>query len=195
MTSEWSSIDAGFFETCPECNLLKFLYTKSRKDCRTCERLSVQLNWANRIVYDSRGSDKKKGWDTSSSEYIDSEFVESLERQCTYCSVKLVCGFGINRKRCRNGLTIDRISNDLPHLKTNVHTVCSECNGVKGDSYTHEEMLDFGPYLKSKLSQRCYSCKDILPTVMFHRRTRSRSGYDGVCKMCSAVRTKRRKLG
>lgn len=39
---------------------------------------------------------------------------------------------------------LDRIDNDQPHIKGNVQTACTECNIIRGNRFTVEEMKLLG---------------------------------------------------
>lgn len=39
---------------------------------------------------------------------------------------------------------LDRIDNDLPHVKGNVQTACTECNLMRGNRFTAPEMMRLG---------------------------------------------------
>lgn len=39
---------------------------------------------------------------------------------------------------------LDRIDNNLPHIKGNVQTACTDCNLMRGDRFTVDEMMTIG---------------------------------------------------
>ena len=55
-----------------------------------------------------------------------------IQAPCVYCGTTEV-----NRG-------LDRIDNNLPHVRGNVQTACTDCNLMRGDRFTVEEMLLLG---------------------------------------------------
>ena len=60
------------------------------------------------------------------------EILEYIVQPCVYC--------GTTTKN--RGL--DRIDNSLPHIKGNVQTACTDCNVMRGDRFTVQEMKLIG---------------------------------------------------
>lgn len=60
------------------------------------------------------------------------EILAFIEQPCVYCGTDTA-----NRG-------LDRIDNNLAHVKGNVQTACTECNLIRGDRFTVEEMKRIG---------------------------------------------------
>jgi hypothetical protein len=60
------------------------------------------------------------------------EILRMILQPCVYCGTTTA-----NRG-------LDRINNSLPHIKGNVQTACTECNVIRGDRFTVEEMKRLG---------------------------------------------------
>ena len=113
-----------------------FFKRKSNKDgffeqCKDCHRTSQQIDWASRIVGNSRKHDKDMHRPTDSADYIDKPWVQDLVRDnpnCHYCNVPLAYGRGVNRQTHPRGLQLDRMDSVLEHLKSNCVTCCRTCN-------------------------------------------------------------------
>jgi len=86
------------------------------------------------ILYDSRGSDRKKellGND------LDFNFVEDItSRGCSYCG------------DLTGRISLDRIDNAKPHTKNNVVPACFRCNYIR-NSMPYEAWLHIVPLVKS----------------------------------------------
>ena len=110
-------------------------------------RNSAQKHFDRIIVTASKQKDEKSGLYTPDG-YIDRKWVlEQQARQnnlCYRCNVPMKSGIGINRKSCRNGLTVERLQNDKCHLKTNcvlVHKHCQYMNRRHHNGYTPKDQL------------------------------------------------------
>ena len=124
-----------------KCSMCKqkdctFPKRKTNKDgldnqCKDCHRAYQQINWASRIVANSRFNDQKMHRPTDSDDYIDRSWVQQLVRDnpnCHYCDVTLVYGKGVDRKSHPCGLQMDRMDSSLEHLKSNCVQCCNTCN-------------------------------------------------------------------
>ena len=70
------------------------------------------------ILYDSRRSDRKKGFDND----LDREFIaQEIAKGCAYCGETAI------------RMVLDRIDNKIGHIKTNVNPSCCRCNHIRGD--------------------------------------------------------------
>ena len=47
---------------------------------------------------------------------------------CFWCNVNFAYGKGVDRRRTPNAITVDRISDDLPHVVENCVLACMRCN-------------------------------------------------------------------
>lgn len=84
------------------------------------------------ILKDCRSSDKKKGRIGD----LDRSFIDTMiSKPCSYCG-------DINNK-----MTLDRIDNDLGHLKSNVVPACYRCNLFRGNM-PYQAWICFSPVLK-----------------------------------------------
>lgn len=92
-----------------------------------------QRSKASKMIASYRCSDKKKGYECD----LDIEFVinEIFSKNCTYCD-------GSERIGC------DRIENIKGHTKINVIPCCIECNRMRNDHFTVEEMKEIGNTIK-----------------------------------------------
>lgn len=115
-------------------------YYKICRNCSNIKRIAPRINIPEikaeiqppqKIIYQSRSSDLKKGlvFDLSK------EFVEnSLEKACTYC------GFP--------STGLDRIDNTKGHSEDNCVPCCKECNVSRNNSFTQEEMIIIGKAIR-----------------------------------------------
>lgn len=92
---------------------------RKRKNFMTRKRRMDPARRAYIIVMDSSRNDDCKGRDND----LDIDFVEVLiSKGCAYC--------GVSRDDCQ--ITLDRIDNNIGHLKTNVNPSCFTCNLTRG---------------------------------------------------------------
>jgi hypothetical protein len=102
-------------------------------------QMKTPLGVAYRIFTSSRGTDKQCGRyqekDFITTEWVLSQ-VENPDLKCHYCSRAMAFGEGINRglhiglDGHYNGLTIERLDNDLCHLQSNCVFACRGCQGI-----------------------------------------------------------------
>ena len=97
--------------------------------------------WFNRIVRDSRYNDRRQDrYISPEHEYIDTETLLFLQQhqqnKCYYCQCQMNW---LERRISKNGLTVERQNNDLPHYKSNcVGLCCKSCNSKR---YSREHGL------------------------------------------------------
>ena len=95
--------------------------------------------WYNRIVRDSRYNDRCAGRiiDTRIP-YINTkvlfEFQNRQENKCYYCYVSLNW---LERRTCKQGLTLERIDNKIPHYISNCRGLC--CKSCNSRRYTRDQ--------------------------------------------------------
>ena len=78
------------------------------------------------------------------------EFLEFTSiTMCHYCGSLILWLPRKKYKKYTNSHHLDRKNNELGYTKNNCVVCCWECNRVKGSSYSYEEMLLIGPYLRS----------------------------------------------
>jgi len=83
-----------------------------------------------------------KGWELTRGEYE-----ELANRPCHYC------GFPINE----TGIGLDRISDTQVYRADTVLPACAECNRIRSDKYSVEEMLVIGKTLAQLKQQRLHA--------------------------------------
>jgi len=128
--------------TCKEEKLLdNFTFRKDRQSyiycCKPCERLrdrkSKQKNWITGMVKNAKAKDKKKKFNNKN--LITRKYIENQHKlqnnKCFYCDCEMKYGIGINRQENIKGITLERISSNLPHTNSNCVLICSECNTMK----------------------------------------------------------------
>ena len=96
--------------------------------------------WYNRIVRDSRHSDKKKKrTNYEEADFIDADRLLELqneqENKCYYCFEALNW---MERRSSKQGLTVERLDDFLPHIKSNCVLACKSCNSAR---FTHKRGL------------------------------------------------------
>ena len=74
------------------------------------------------------------------------EVLAFIQRPCVYCGTETA-----NRG-------LDRIDNSLPHIKGNVQTACTECNIMRGDRFTVDEMKRIGLVVAQIRADRLQGC-------------------------------------
>ena len=81
---------------------------------------------------------------------------------CHYCNGSL--GIGPHRRKTTGGkeynwgYKVDRKDNNLGYLKGNCVACCWECNNMRGDRYSYEEMMMLAPILKEIRLKRIAKC-------------------------------------
>ena len=102
---------------------------KYKKEYAVKNRKYRKQNWAKKKVWGCSQQDRKYGLITDiPPNYIDEEFLinirETQRWRCHYCSSLMQ----MENMKDRDGLTVERISNDLPHIKSNCVLACHACN-------------------------------------------------------------------
>ena len=84
--------------------------------------------WQHRIVSHSKCSDRNSERDWEPDSYITAEFLTNLRKiqhnLCLYCKYPLIT---FNRKQ-HNGLTVERLDNEIAHTRDNSRICCHACN-------------------------------------------------------------------
>lgn len=93
---------------------------------------------ASKMVSQYKLKDKKRGYTSG----FDFEwFIDNiLDKSCVYC--------GSDKK-----IGADRIDNNIGHTKENIVPCCYRCNVVRGNSFTHEEMVKLGQFIKHNIDK------------------------------------------
>lgn len=79
---------------------------------------------------------------TDACDLTTNEIVELISQPCIHCGTT-----DLNRG-------LDRIDNNLPHIKGNVAPSCAPCNFARGDRFTFEEMKRIGAVIKQIMADR-----------------------------------------
>jgi len=93
--------------------------------------MRVNDRWYFRAVRDSKTSDRNAGRLFNNEEYITTlaliDMQQKQKNKCYYCQ-KFMDWIS---RRGINGLTVERLNNDLPHHTTNCVLACKSCNSKK----------------------------------------------------------------
>jgi len=113
---------------CRDCGGSSFCVHNRRKShCRDCG--DVIKKTIDRFIKDSKNSDKKYNR-LDIVNFIDRDFckllIEESNNKCCYCECELE--LIIN---CPNLISIERINNEIGHIKSNVKISCNHCNVSK----------------------------------------------------------------
>jgi hypothetical protein len=118
------------FKTCNNClRLVREYKQRNQEHIKQVNRAWVTLHWARRMVSHSRASDKLYNRVASPTDaYIDPGYLHRLRAQqhnrCAWCTDDMQ---EFNRKRA-DGLTIQRLDNNKPHIMANCLLACHACN-------------------------------------------------------------------
>ena len=130
-------------ELCSKCKKTKCC---KQKQCVTCRGRSKQSRlkhiqterdyqskrWAYRACVHSRIADKNANRTYKSNTFITPprlEFLRTLQQnECIYCHTTMQ----IKHRRKPDGLTVERIDGNKPHIKNNVALCCFRCNCKSG---------------------------------------------------------------
>jgi DNA-directed RNA polymerase subunit RPC12/RpoP len=87
--------------------------------------------WSKRIVRDSRQADLLAGRPIRDQDFVNSEFLESLqvsqENRCYHCGIFM----DWIKRNHRPGLTLERLDNEQAHHKNVCVLACKSCNSRK----------------------------------------------------------------
>ncbi len=129
-----------------------------KKRRKASDQKSTQKCFARAMVHDAKNADVAAGrlWDED--EYMTKEFIHACIKQhqgyCLYCHRKMNFGVGANRSK-PDGLTSQRINNNVAHIIPNVVFVCHECNQLATNVVPHETMLQHGESLRERSTSYC----------------------------------------
>lgn len=93
-------------------------YKANPERCREERRNWRRNNVASAIVIDSRKADKRR--DLAGNDMTTAWVAQLIAQPCRYCDETLL------------RMTLDRLDNALPHIKTNVVPCCIRCNYIRG---------------------------------------------------------------
>lgn len=113
--------------------------------CKQCKKDRSQENPIVAIMSNSKAEDKmRERYDPE--KFITAENLERLYQHqkgyCYYCGRTMLFGVGVDRLLHPQGLTIERMNNDLGHNVDNVVFACSHCNKRRRNLYTFEQFRD-----------------------------------------------------
>ena len=96
--------------------------------CRKSVYDSGKRRWHHHVIYDSKGSDTRRGFDVDDPDFITPDWVleqrEKQENKCYYCDREMQ----ITRRTAFDGLQAERLTEALPHLKSICVLACGNCN-------------------------------------------------------------------
>jgi biotin synthase-like enzyme len=153
--------------TCEESSEEKFKKKKNKqfyKSCIDCNEKQKKKRWNDptetrmrRIIYNSKVVDaRKKMLDLNN--HVDLEYINQLQfesgSRCVYCLAKVSLNLSAKNNHL---LTLDRIYNEVGHIKSNVQIACFSCNMARGNNWSFREFKDIIQLVKS---QRVSSEKD-----------------------------------
>lgn len=109
----------------------QFSLIKDLSNSDVCEVIKKQIN---KKIYSYKQQDmKKKNYDEKSEKYkdfIDFDIIiqemKNSDLKCHYCRNKMLILY--ENVRDNSQWTVDRINNDIGHIKENFHLVCLKCN-------------------------------------------------------------------
>ena len=129
---------------------------------------------------------------TSELEYIDEQRISDLfvkqENQCFYCKDYMVFGPGVNRQQDPNGLTLERVDNELPHVTENCILACSTCNRIRNNKFSFNAMVRYAKAFKTYQTKYCAECVNVLDIDRFGKDSNRRGGFCNYCKDCTNAR-------
>lgn len=123
--------------------LSEFYFRKAKKAyetrCNTCESIRKkkweEKNWPKRMIVGAKSTDRKK---FNNVKTVTKKFILNQQKlqnnKCFYCDCEMQYGFEINRSTNPKGVTLERISSNLPHINSNCVLICSECNKMKNST-------------------------------------------------------------
>ena len=127
-----------------KCTCCKKLTISKQKECFQCrkKRAAYRLNnietertyqarrWAERMCVHSRLSDKRANRPYKQQEYITPSRLHFLRKhqynKCVYCKCEMIT----RNRKLKNGLTIERLHNETPHIIQNCVLACARCNTI-----------------------------------------------------------------
>lgn len=109
----------------------KKAYSQSAKG-KASQKQTEQKHYDRRMVDANKTRDQNKAIFVEEG-YITREWVKQQQlRQkdlCHYCQTKMVYGAGVNR-HTKNGLSVERLDNNICHLQSNCVLCCRGCQGI-----------------------------------------------------------------
>jgi hypothetical protein len=143
-----------------------------------------------KIILDSRTTDMKR-WSindlASFGEYINVDKTEEMlvmqQGECFYeCDSGPLILNADNRKIELNAISIERVDNDLPHTSENCVLVHIECNRIRNNKFTFDDMMYYAKHMRVKTHSYCRKCDKLLSASEFYRNKSQRDGLSVYCK-------------
>ncbi|SVA97387.1 uncharacterized protein METZ01_LOCUS150241 [marine metagenome] len=114
-------------------------------------RIYKQKNWIPSMINDAKRNEKKKFPNVEKP--ITTEYIKNQQKlqnnKCLYCDCEMKYGIGVNRKKNRKAITLERISSDLPHTNSNCVLICQGCNLMK-NSTEFRKFVEKCTYISNK---------------------------------------------
>ena len=96
--------------------------------CRKSVYASGKRRWNHHVVYDSKSSDRNRGFGVDDPDYITPEWVLEQRKvqgnRCYYCEKEMQT----RMRTAGDGLQPERLTESLPHLKAICVLACGDCN-------------------------------------------------------------------
>ena len=113
------------------------IYQHSRKEVENLDQSRMMLYFESKIN-DYKTQDKKASRNYKKIEYVDVDWIinqynRDMGNYCCGCNEKFILGFCDGS--IETNITVDRIDNSLPHMKTNCRLLCLHCNVTRADHY------------------------------------------------------------
>lgn len=114
-----------------------YIFVHSNDELQALNKSKIKLYWINKIE-NYKKQDKNANRIFNDDEFIDAEFVKELyakcEMKCCSCCKTPYETFNDNGM-IKTNMSIDRIDNDLPHIKSNCRLLCIDCNKTRSNHY------------------------------------------------------------
>ena len=148
------------------CKRPAWKHWKKCKQCHESNQRSIKKNYISRMVIYSRDKDQRKDITWKPEEYVTKEWLgkhfAKVGATCYWCGA---CHLDTYNRRGAKGLQLERLSNDLPHLKRNCVFACGDCNRrswtSKWDKIPHH-LLKYNHQLDDRLSYKTKITQDRL---------------------------------
>jgi hypothetical protein len=124
----------------------KEYYKNNKEIIQEKNKNSYRHNIFKSIVRNTKSGDKKNKRENDLSEEFIQQMYENQEGKCYYCNMEILLEIGYRKL---NQIFIDRVNNELGHIKDNVCISCLHCNHSKNIN-TKEKYLEYLNILKGK---------------------------------------------
>jgi hypothetical protein len=95
------------------------------------EKMRETDQWQYRVLRDALSADRRAGRGFDPTEYVTTPFVESLQTKqqnlCWHCE-KFMDWL---RRNTKDGLTLERLRESEPHIRSNCVLACKSCNSAR----------------------------------------------------------------